>query len=128
MCVLVIGHATRPRCRFVVRGSSWPYEPPVPREFPRAVVDKEGPFADAADYDGLDGPSLAPMVLDPHLGSRMKLFGFGPMYSLRDSQLLTPPQVQMLLEHFTGDTCVRLGLDQGLRGFVRLEQTALRAF
>ena len=64
----------------MVRGSSWPYEPP------RAVVDKEGPFADAADNDGLDGPSLAPMVLDPHLGSRMKwfLYGFGAMDSFRD--------------------------------------------
>ena len=85
MSVLVIGQAIRPRRQFVVRGSGWPYEPPVPHEFPRAVVDTEGPFADATDNDGFDGPSLVLGVLDPHLGSRMKLFGFGAMFSLRDS-------------------------------------------
>ena len=72
---------TQPVCG----ADSWPYEPPVPHEFPRAVVDTEGPFADATDNDGFDGPSLALGVLDPHLGSRMKLFAFGSMYSLRDS-------------------------------------------
>ena len=87
MCVLVIGHVTRLRCRFVARGSGWPYELPVPRKFARAVVDMVGPSIDATDNDGLVGPSLAPGVLDPYLGSRMELFfyGFGAMYSLRDS-------------------------------------------
>ena len=87
MCVLVIGHATRLRRQFVARGSGWPYELPVPRKFARAVVDMVGPSVDATDNDGLDGPSLAPGVLDPHLGSRMELFwyGFGAMDSLCDS-------------------------------------------
>ena len=85
MSALVIGQAIRLRRQFVARGSGWPYELPVPRKFARAVVDMVGPSADATDNDGLDGPSLTPMVLDPHLGSRMKLFGFGSMYSLRDS-------------------------------------------
>ena len=71
----------------MVRGSCWPDELPVPREFARAIVDTVGPFVDATDNDGLNGPSLAPMVLDPHLGSRMKwsLPGLGAMNSLRDS-------------------------------------------
>ena len=87
MCVLVIGHAIHLQRRLVVRGSCWPDELPVPREFARAIVDTVGPFVDATDNDGLNGPSLAPMVLDPHLGSRMKWFlsGFGAMNSLRDS-------------------------------------------
>ena len=87
MCVLVIGHVTRLQRQFVARGSGWPYELPVPREFTRTVVDTVGPFVGATDNDGLDGPSFTPMVLDPHLGSRMKsfLFGFGAMYSLCDS-------------------------------------------
>ena len=87
MCVLVVGHVTRLRCRFVARGSGWPYELSVPRKFARAVVDTVGPFVGATDDDGLDGPSFTPMVLDPHLGSRMKwfLYGFGAMDSFRDS-------------------------------------------
>ena len=87
MCVLVIGHAIHLRRRFVVRGSCWPDELPVPREFARAIVDTVGPFVGATDNDGLDGPSLTPMVLDPHLVSRMKwfLYGFGAMDSFRDS-------------------------------------------
>ena len=87
MSALVIGQAIRLRRQFVARGSGWPYELPVPRKFARAVVDTVGPFVGATDNDGLNGPSLAPMVLDPHLGSRMKwsLSGFGAMNSLRDS-------------------------------------------
>ena len=93
MCVLVIGHVTRLRCRFVVRDCIWPSEPPIPREFVRAIVDTEGPFADATDNDGLNGPSLVLGVLDPHLGSRMKSFwyGFGAIDLLCDSGLLPPP-------------------------------------
>ena len=64
-------------------------------------LDTERPFADAADNDGLNGPSLVPRLLDPHLGSRMKsLFGFGAIDSLCNSGLLTPPLLQTLLELF----------------------------
>ena len=87
MSALVIGQAIRLRRQFVARGSGWPYELPVPRKFARAVVDTVGPFVGATDDDGLDGPSFTPMVLDPHLGSRMKwfLYGFGAMDSFRNS-------------------------------------------
>ena len=116
MSVLVIGQAIRLRRQFVARGSGWPYELPVPRKFTRAVVDTVGPFVGATDNDGLDGPSLTPMVLDPHLVSRMKwfLYGFGAMDSFRDSCLFTPPQVQMLLEHFIRDTFVCVGNRYGV--------------
>ena len=70
----------------VVRWST-PDEFAISGEFSHAIVDTVRPFVDATDNDGLNGPSLAPMVLDPHLGSRMKwfLYGFGAMDSFRDS-------------------------------------------
>ena len=105
--------------RFVARGCICiqPYEPPIPCEFARAVADTKGPFAHVTDDDSLDRPPLGLGVLNPHLGPRMKLYrlGFGAIDSFRNSGLFTPPQVQMLLEHFIRDTFVCVGNCYGVR-------------